>query len=324
MATRTWRMRALWPIMLVPLGLSLAVLFAGMSARLFPGQAEDDDLLPAAADVSRVGDDAVVRERALLALAKLALATLPPADPDEQIAAVPDDATGPAAPGALGALFVPDDGNAADAANVAESRAIAEAAYAEVERLIAEQAKAAHVVIAVDEAMQVGLDYTASLMIEGGPGKDIMPLMQQTAEPVAVELSVEIAPDAEAYASSSQFSIASITPARQAIRALAPTVWQWTLTPRRDGKATLMIILRQNVTIGGQTFSFPVKQFPQVIRVDLSWWLWLRELTRSFWGLVTTLLVAGASGATIYSALRNRGGKDAGGRSGRKPARKAA
>ena len=319
--------RPLWPILLVPLGVSLVVLFAGLSTRLFPEKTAKE-AVPHAAEALQPEDDAAIRERALAALAKLALSTSSPAGPEEQQAGAPDQATANPPPGGAAGLGAVG-GNAVSDAAMAESKAAANFAYDEIERRIAEQAKRAHVVIAVDSAMQVGRDYTASLIVEGGAGKDIAPLMEQTPEPAAVDMVVEIAPDAEAYASSSQFAITPVTPARQAIRAQAPTVWQWALAPRRDGQATLMIMLRQNVTIDGQTFSFPVKQFPQVIRVDLTWWLWLRELTLSFWGVVTALLVSGASGATIYNALRSRDGGNAGkpsGKSGgrRKPARGAA
>lgn len=325
------RLRSWWPTLLVPLGVSLAVLFAGVSSRLFPEQTVTEETAPDAAQAFQIDDDALIREQALLALAKLALSK---AGPTEQKADASNETTAPAKPppewgtstalGAWGGGALSED----DPQKVRESRVIADLAYDEIERQIADQAKRADVVIAVDSAMQVGRDYTASLVIEGGTGKDIMPLMEQTLEPVAVELDVEIAPDAEAYASSSQFAITPITPARQAIRAQAPAVWQWTLTPRRDGEATLMIMLRQNVKIDGQIFSFPVKQFPQVIHVHLTWWLWLRELTLSFWGGITALLVTGASGATIYSALKTRGVKETGKQAGktgtgRKPARKA-
>lgn len=329
MGTRNSGWRSLWPILLVPLGLSLAVLFAGVSTRFFPEKTAKEEAAPPAAEAFQGEDDATIRNRALQALAKLALSKPPEAEPDEQDAVAQDGTTAPPGPsgGALGAL----GGNvlSADEKALEESRMVADAAYDEIERRIAEQAKRAHVVIAVDGTMQVGRDYTTSLVIEGGSGKDIMPLMDQTPEPVEVEMDVEIAPDAEAYVSSSQFAITSITPARQAIRAQAPTVWQWALTPRRAGEATLMIMLRQNVKIDGQIFSFPVKQFPQVIRVDLTWWLWLRELVLSFWGVVTALLVTGASGATIYNAIRSRNGGNAGkppGKAGprRKPARGAA
>src|SRR5690606_24705360 len=76
------------------------------------------------------------------------------------------------------------------------------AAYSAIEQAIREQAKRASVVIEVDPKMQVGRNYTSSLIIQGGTDNEIASLAQLTSEPIAAEFDVEIAPDAEAYASS--------------------------------------------------------------------------------------------------------------------------
>lgn len=314
MASNGGKLRKWWPIMTLPLGVSIAVLAISAWSHFTVERGVR------VVDLRReIADDETLRKQSINTLAKRLLlkpdvilnsksqepkASEPTKEP-ETTGTTSDDAKPQSRePYEVATAMVETTGLRA------ASRVVATQTYDAVESAISEQAKLAHVVIELDRVMQVGSDYTASLIVQGGLAKDVASLTQSTLEPIVAELDVIIAPDAEAFASSSQFDISSITPSKQAIRAQAPTVWQWTLTPRRDGEAALMIMLRQNVIIDGETYSFPVKQFPQIVSVKLTWWLWAREAVSSFWGVVMAILVAGASAATIYSAVKP-GGRDA-------------
>lgn len=287
------RIRPWWPLLLVPLCLAVAVLVWNVATYRTPPPK------PAAVPVSATMDQKLLalRRNAISSMTRAAMAKSTKNFPPDETAK--SDALGGAA-----AVIAGLTGSSQGFAAMIQAKDVAADTYDKIEQAINEQAKLAHIAIEVDPKMQVGREYSASLIIEGGTGKNVSSLAQMTPEPIAAEFDVEIAPNAEAYISSSQIDIQPITPARQAIRAEAPTIWQWTVTPRRDGDASMMFILLQHVRIDSETFPFPVRQFPQVIKVELTWWLWAREMALSFWGAVTALLVAGASAATIFNCWK--------------------
>lgn len=310
------RVRPWWPLLFVPLCLAVAVLGWNVAIYRAPPKPvvipiSTSTAIPSAIDQQK----RTLRLKAVSSMMRTAMAkpaktgkpgeaaTTGKADrPESNVdkAGNSDMVAGAAIAGAIAGLMKREQ----DLAATMKARQVAARTYDQIEQAIAEQAKQAHVAIEVDPKMQVGREYSASLIIEGGAGKSVSSLAQMTPEPIASEFDVEIAPNAEAYISSSQIDIQPITPARQAIRAEAPTIWQWTVKPRRDGDASMMFILLQHVRIGAETFAFPVRQFPQVIKVELTWWLWAREMALSFWGAITALLVAGASAATIYNCWK--------------------
>lgn len=305
MNARTRRLGQWWPVLLIPFTVSIgALIWNGLAVQQFRPAAEmrDQAVVTELASETRLAR----RREVLHSLIRTGVMNRRSGEEDATTSATQSspteqEATTSSRVAAAAAGVEPGR----DEEQQAERDAFA--AYSAIEQAIREQAKRASVVIEVDPKMQVGRNYTSSLIIQGGTDNEIASLAQLTSEPIAAEFDVEIAPDAEAYASSSHFDVEPITPAKQAIRAQAPTVWQWTLNPKRDGDASIMFVLLQRVRIGTESFSFPVRQFPQIVKVELTWWLWAKEIMLSFWGVVTALLVAGASAATIINSWKGAG-----------------
>lgn len=178
------------------------------------------------------------------------------------------------------------------------------------------------VAIEVNEAMEEGQTYEASVFIQINPATGDVEasaafegMKAATPEPTANEEVTSVVPDeVRATLVGALFQIEELKGDWQAIVGNTPSVWKWKVTPETSGVASLLFSVEQRVSNdSGVPLVLPAENYPKTIQIAVSpmraWtqiWLFIRDNAGAIITVVGAALAAVVSYFQIVAYVRKR------------------
>lgn len=113
--------------------------------------------------------------------------------------------------------------------------------------------------------------------------------------PSVIVADIKISKIVEAQLLASDFTVIAISPVRQAMSTVEPTIWEWRLTGAKPGSHDIHLSINAIVSIDHDRAEKTVKTFEETVKVEITTRQWLLELVKQYWQWVwsTLLLPAG-------------------------------
>lgn len=181
-----------------------------------------------------------------------------------------------------------------------------------LDQRLAELSVPVKVGIEVDQSMEEGRVYEATVLIQSNPAAGAVDVLETfrelqaaTPEPTADEDDTSVVPDeVRATLVGAAFQIEELKGGWQSIVEGVPSVWKWKITPSASGAVGLLFSVEQRLhSDSGTPLVLPAENYPKTIEVAVSptkaWrqaWEWLRDNA----GTLIVVLAAALAGIVSY------------------------
>jgi hypothetical protein len=156
-------------------------------------------------------------------------------------------------------------------------------------------ALSARLAFELDTSMVLGKEYPAALLIQeqaaDGATRQLDAVSEATTAPTRLMQSVEVQPEVRARISAADFTTVEDKGDWQLISPDSATIWSWRLKPNSTGTKSVIVFLEQKIEAAGETYIYPVANFPQSVEVEVTMTDWILASLNAFWAQFWPVIV---------------------------------